>query len=83
MALRPTAARPWLPLAALLFIGGCGMYGDLYLEEPEPPARPEVEELEPIAGDDAAAEQALPEEEDKPAQPKQPPPDGGQAAGRR
>jgi predicted small lipoprotein YifL len=26
-----------LPLA-LLLLGGCGMYGPLYLEEPEPPA---------------------------------------------
>ena len=26
-----------LPLA-LLLLGGCGMYGALYLEEPEPPA---------------------------------------------
>ena len=31
--------RSWraLPLA-LLLLGGCGMYGALYLEEPDPPA---------------------------------------------
>lgn len=31
--------RGWraLPLA-LLLLGGCGMYGPLYLEEPDPPA---------------------------------------------
>lgn len=42
--------RPWrlLPLA-LLLLGGCGMYGPLFLVE-EPPA-PEITETPPIAGD--------------------------------
>ena len=45
--------RPWrlLPLA-LLLLGGCGMYGPLFLVE-EPPA-PEITEAPPIAGDAAA-----------------------------
>jgi hypothetical protein len=46
--------RPWrmLPLA-LLLLGGCGMYGPLFLVE-ETPA-PEITETPPIAGDAAAA----------------------------
>jgi hypothetical protein len=83
--------RPLLPLAALLFAAGCGMYGDLYLEPeaPEPPARPEVEEREPIVGADETAVPAQPraealedelEETDDPEQPRPPgaptPPDG-------
>jgi hypothetical protein len=76
MTLRLPATRPCLALAALLLAGGCGMYGDLYLEEPEAPPRPQVEEVEPIAGDaEAAAEQPAPEDEDKP-KPQQPPPEG-------
>lgn len=74
MTLRLPAERACLALAALLLAGGCGMYGDLYLEEPEAPPRPQVEEVEPIAGD-ADAEQPAPEDEDKP-RPQQPPPDG-------
>lgn len=73
MALRLPATRSCLALAALLLASGCGMYGDLYLEEPEAPARPEVEVLEPIAADEIA-EQPAAEEDGKP-KPQQPPPD--------
>lgn len=45
-------ARAW-PLA-LLLLSGCGMYGDLYLEE-EAPRLPEITEAPPIAADEAAA----------------------------
>lgn len=41
------AARAW-PLALLALLAGCGMYGELYLEE-EPPRVPEITEAEPIA----------------------------------
>lgn len=41
---------------ALLLLGGCGMYGSLYLEEEDaPPPLPEITEVEPIAADDDAA----------------------------
>lgn len=70
MALRLPATRSCLALAALLLASGCGMYGDLYLEEPEAPARPEVKELPPIL------EEGAPEEEDNKPKPQQPPPDG-------
>lgn len=72
------AMRARAALAALLLAGGCGMYGDLYLEEPAPQAPPEVEERAPIATDDAA------EKEDEPARPRGTPPDGAgdAAAGR-
>ena len=39
MQRRRATRRAWLGLAALLAASGCGMYGDLYLEEPELPAR--------------------------------------------
>jgi hypothetical protein len=44
-------ARAW-PLA-LLLLAGCGMYGDLYLDE-ESPRVPEITEAAPIAADEAA-----------------------------
>lgn len=78
-----TFTRAWLSLAALLLSGGCGMYGDLYLEEPEAPAPPEVEERPPIATeaapDGAAGEPADEEQADKP---KPPPQDEPGATGR-
>jgi hypothetical protein len=82
---RAGTARAVAALAALLLASGCGMYGDLYLEDPAPPPAPqpvpEVEELEPIVEDAAPA--AEPDEEDEPQKPKQAPPDGGeQATGR-
>lgn len=50
--------RNWraLPLA-LLLLGGCGMYGPLYLEEPEPPAATTAPPaaVEPGVADPAAA----------------------------
>lgn len=74
---RLPGTRSCLALAALLLANGCGMYGDLYLEEPEAPPRPEVEELEPIAeGAAPAVEQPAPEDDEKPKPtPQQPPPD--------
>lgn len=45
------AARAW-PLA-LMLLGGCGMYGELYLEE-EAPRVPEITEAAPIAADEPA-----------------------------
>jgi hypothetical protein len=48
-------ARAW-PLA-LLLLAGCGMYGDLYLEE-EAPRVPEITELPPIASDAPAVDEA-------------------------
>lgn len=41
----------------LVLLGGCGMYGPLYLEEE--PAKPEVTEVPPIAGDEVAEEPAV------------------------
>jgi hypothetical protein len=82
MAQHPPARprRAWLPLAALLLIGGCGMYGDLYLEEPEAPGPPEVEERPPIVTEPAPA--AQPGEEQQADKPKPPPQDEPGATGR-
>jgi predicted small lipoprotein YifL len=76
------AMRARAALAALLLAGGCGMYGDLYLEEPAPQAPPEVEERAPIAAEDTTDDAA--EKEDEPARPRGTPPDGAgdAAAGR-
>lgn len=79
---RTGTARAVAALAALLLASGCGMYGDLYLEEPAPPPAPqpapEVEELEPIV--EEAAGVAEPADENQPQKPKQAPPDGGEQA---
>jgi hypothetical protein len=82
---RTGTARAVAALAALLLAGGCGMYGDLYLEEPPPQSAPEVEEREPILEDAAPAVEPTvePADEDPAEKPKQAPPDGGeQATGR-
>lgn len=76
-------------LALLLLLGlpaGCGMYGPLYLEEE--PVTPEVTEVPPTAGEDAAedpgANIAAPDEEqDDDAEPETRRPEGeAGAAGR-
>ncbi|NHA13809.1 hypothetical protein [Thioalkalivibrio sp. XN279] len=82
---RAATTRAVASLAALLLAGGCGMYGDLYLEAPAPPPAPqpapEVEEREPILEDAAPAVE--PAAEDQAEKPKQAPPEGGeQATGR-
>jgi hypothetical protein len=54
-----TRAARTLPLA-LLLLGGCGMYGPLFLLEDTPP---EITELPPIATEPATAPaDAVPEE---------------------
>lgn len=80
---RAATARAVAALAALLLAGGCGMYGDLYLEEPVPPPAPAAEGLEPDAGDAAPAAQQPDADEDRPGKPKPAPPEAGeQATGR-
>jgi hypothetical protein len=37
--------------AGLMLLGGCGMYGDLYMERPDAPV-PEITEAPPIAAED-------------------------------
>lgn len=86
---RAGTPRTLAALAALLLAAGCGMYGDLYVEEAGPQAPPEVEERPPIAAESVApsgaparAEPA--ETEEDPAKPRGTPPDGAgdDAAGR-
>ena len=80
---RAGSARAVAALAALLLAGGCGMYGDLYLEEPAPPPAPAVEALAPGATGAAPAAEQPGEDEDRAEQPKQAPPEAGeQATGR-
>lgn len=74
---RTGMARALGSLAALLLAAGCGMYGDLYVEEPASQAPAELEERAPIAapGVDPAAAPA--EDGDKEAEkPGTTPPDG-------
>jgi hypothetical protein len=56
--------RAW-PVA-LLLLGGCGMYGPLFLEEQETPV-PEITEAPPIAVDESAdgEPEAAPERDDE------------------
>lgn len=42
---------------ALLLLSGCGMYGDLYLEE-EAPRGPEITEAAPMAADEPVTSDA-------------------------
>ena len=80
---RAGTARAVAALAALLLAGGCGMYGDLYLEEPAPPPAPAAEELEPGATGAAPAAEQPDEDEEQAEKPKQAPPEAGeQATGR-
>lgn len=70
--------RGWrvLPLA-LLLLGGCGMYGDLYLEEPDAPAAttPPPATVEPGVADPAAAPPRVEDQDPDEERDEQPDPD--------